>query len=209
MQLTHLLSLMATILLGAAKANPVPDSAGFSQSDPTPTRKFTLAAFESPWPAGSTNPASHNITGLAVEAKDGSFYLNPADKNPPTAVFWVDEIGQTFLQGNPPQQLYLDTQSGALKSQSPGLPFTNGAYITNFVHLGQGTTVTVPIAGEPGYANAGGGTFQWLGAPNDSWFFCPTSDNSGLLQILKIVGGGSQNFNSCFGYALIALDYTG
>ncbi|KAH6684496.1 hypothetical protein B0J14DRAFT_13988 [Halenospora varia] len=204
MQLTNLLSIAVPLLLSVASANPVPNSAGNSHPNPTSTRKFTLAAFESPWPAGSPN--GHGISGVVVQAKGGNFYINPADKNPPTTVFSVDKNGQAFVVSNPNSQVYLDTQTGALSYFTQEQKPAPGAVLTNFLHLGEGTTLTTP-SGQEGFFNPGPGSFQWVGAINDGWMFCPRNDGKGM-QVMKLVGG-KENWNSCLGgYALVALDYT-
>lgn len=62
-----------------------------------------------------------------------------------------------------PQQVYLDTTTGALSyltsTTKPANTFASGAITVNFLHLGQGTSVITPISGlDPTqYANAGPG----------------------------------------------------
>lgn len=203
MQFIHLLSIAASLLLSAATANPVPDSAGNSDPNPTSTRKFTLAAFESPWPAGSPN--GHGISGVVVQAKGGNFYINPGDKNPPTTVFSVDQNGRAFMVSNPNSQVYINTQTGALSYFTHDQMPLPGAVFTNFLHLGEGTSLTTP-SGQEGFFNQGPSSFHWIGALNDGWMFCPRNNGNGM-QVMKLVGG-KENWNACLGgYALVALDY--
>lgn len=65
-----------------------------------------------------------------------------------------------------PQQVYIDTQTGALSylspATSPPSKFSPGAIITNFLHLGEGTSVTTPLPGNPGFFNAGPGNYPPL-----------------------------------------------
>lgn len=112
-----------------------------------------------------------------------------------------------------PQQVYLDTQTGILSYLSPSsLPtayaFSPGAVVSNFLHLGQGTAVSVPFPGpESTFANVGPGTFQWLGSDNPGWFACPRPGPG--YQVMKDVGG-FENWNACrSGLQLVALDYEG
>lgn len=55
----------------------------------------------------------------------------------------------------------MDTESGALSylasTTSPPDTFTLGALVTDFLHLGQGTSISVPIPGSPNFANVGTG----------------------------------------------------
>lgn len=56
-----------------------------------------------------------------------------------------------------PQQVYVDTQTGALSYltslSTPPNTFLPGAIVTDFLHLGQGTVVSVPIPGAPANFN--------------------------------------------------------
>jgi hypothetical protein len=111
------------------------------------------------------------------------------------------------------RQIFLDTQTGALSYltslSTPPNTFTPGALITNFLHLGQGTSVTSPIPGEnPALIdNAGTGTFQWIGSDNSYWFLCPRPGPG--YQVLKYVGG-YEDWDLCLsGIQLVALDYGG
>jgi len=115
----------------------------------------------------------------------------------------------TFKKQNskPPQPVYLNTRTGVLSYLPSGTNnFPPGANAVNFLHLGQGTTVTSPIAGAPpDFVNAG--SFNWQGSSNDYWFLCPRPGPG--YQIMKYVGG-SENWNACLsGIQLVALDYTG
>ena len=89
--------LLLPFLLTLTLASPSPihprDS---SNKKPTPTRPFTIAAFESPFPANSNASGSHGVSGVLVTAHDGSFWVNPQDQKPTTVVF-VDELGQAWL----------------------------------------------------------------------------------------------------------------
>jgi len=74
-------------------------------SKPSPTRPFVARAFQSPFPPNS----SGSLSGVAVTAKDGLFYLNAAssstkrirdaasDSKKKETVFWVDIQGQAWL----------------------------------------------------------------------------------------------------------------
>ena len=44
---------------------------------PTPTRPFTVAAFESPYPTGQ------GLTGYNLTARNGNFYLSPKANGKP------------------------------------------------------------------------------------------------------------------------------
>lgn len=67
--------------------------------------------------------------------------------------------------------MYLDTQTGVLSYKTsvsnPPNSLSAAASVLNFLHLGQGTAVAVPIAGEPGYYNAGPGLYF----PSSSFLF--------------------------------------
>ena len=53
--------------LSLTQANPL-----ISRDDsPTPTRPFTVAAYESPYPTGQ------GLTGYNLTARNGNFYLSP------------------------------------------------------------------------------------------------------------------------------------
>ncbi|KAH8594762.1 hypothetical protein B0O99DRAFT_595249 [Bisporella sp. PMI_857] len=177
---------------------------------PTPVRPFIAAAFQSPYPSGS--PGS--LSGVPVTASGGKFYLNPDTSGPKVTssngtqtVFWVDLYGQAWLNSKHPQQVYLDTQTGDLSYLSPvsrqASSFSPGAVVANFLHLGEGTVVDVPIPGAPGFYNGGPGEFQWQGSRNDYWFACPRAGKG--YQVLKNVGG-KEDWNKCTVVQLIALD---
>lgn len=62
----------------------------FASYTPTPTRKFTVRAYESPYPAGS------GLSGYYLNPEGGSFYLTEqAPKGKP--VLSVDNYGQATL----------------------------------------------------------------------------------------------------------------
>jgi len=71
---------------------------------PKPTRLFTVGAFQSPYPVGM------GLTGVAMSAQGGGFFLNPANATPTTecdgvhpcplgtqTVLFVDEDGKAWL----------------------------------------------------------------------------------------------------------------
>ena len=78
---------------------------------PTPTRAFTVAAFESPWPPGSNNSLSHHVSGLILRAQGGKFWFDPDTSHPPAdkTVLWVDLYGQAWLVSH--VQLRMHTSS--------------------------------------------------------------------------------------------------
>lgn len=190
---------------------------------PTPTLPFTLAAFQSPYPENSTAAGSAGVTGVRVRAFGGSLWVNRYDEKPRTGcgdlkgskcppgtetVLWVDAWGGAWLDSQPPQAVYLNTATGVLSYLASGVStFPPGANAVNFLHLGQGTTVTTPIPGTTDFVNAGPASFNWIGSSNDYWFLCPRPGPG--YQVMKYVGG-TENWNACLsGIQLIALDYTG
>jgi len=120
-----------------------------------------------------------------MRAFGGLFWVNPRNETPATGcgtsyttcppgnetVLFVDKFGQAWLDSTTPQQIYLNTQTGALQYLSSvstlSESFAAGAMVTNFLHLGSGTAVSVPIQGEPvnEFANPGPGSFQWVCLP--------------------------------------------
>jgi len=50
---------------------------------PTPTRPFTIAAFESPFSANSNASGSHNVSGVALSAREGAFCSTFRIRHPP------------------------------------------------------------------------------------------------------------------------------
>jgi len=108
-----------------------------------------------------------------------------------------------------PQPVYLNTETGVLSFQTPKSTPPNslapGGILVNFLHLGKGTAVYVPSP-EPGYYNAGPGSFSWEGSTNSYWFLCPRPGSG--YQVMKLVGG-TENWNLCVVVQLVALDYTG
>jgi hypothetical protein len=71
---------------------------------PKPTRLFTVAAYQSPYPIGK------GLTGLTMSAQGGDFFLNPANDTPTTecdgvnpcplgtqTVLFVDKYGKAWL----------------------------------------------------------------------------------------------------------------
>lgn len=90
----------------------------------------------------------------------------------------------------PPQAVYLNAATGVLSYLPSGTSnFPAGANAVNFVHLGQGTSVTTPQAGTTDYANAGPGSFNWIGSPNDYWFLCARPVSAVLRMCLEFVMG--------------------
>lgn len=214
--------LLSLLTLSPALALPSVVQRGQTLAVPTPTLPFTLAAFQSPFPPGSNNSLSAGVSGVRVRAFGDSLWVNPYDQTPRTdcgtltgakcppgnqTVLWVDAYGGAWLDSEPPQPVYLNTQTGVLSFLPSGsCAFPAGANAVNFLHLGQGTSVTTPIPGSPGYANAGTGTFQWTGSSNSFWFLCPRPGPG--YQVMKFVGG-YENWNACVVVQLIALDYSG
>jgi hypothetical protein len=104
--LSTVATLLTTFSTAVADVQPTP-------STPLPpTRLFTAAAFLSPYPAGT----SGTISGVALRAQGGSFYLDPTKSKPNTGcgslgnggyskkcppgnetVLWVDRWSQTWL----------------------------------------------------------------------------------------------------------------
>lgn len=80
------LKIMLTVLVVTAFTIPLT----FASYIPTPTRKFTVRSYESPYPAGT------GLSGLYLYAESGSFYLN---KDAPSSkpVLSVDNYGQATL----------------------------------------------------------------------------------------------------------------
>ena len=62
-------------------------------SNPTPTRPFTVEAFESPYPSGQ------GFTGLILTAEGGNFILNATKPRNPTVLF-VNGLGRCYLVGD-------------------------------------------------------------------------------------------------------------
>jgi hypothetical protein len=98
-----LTSLLLTLTLATPSPSPI-----HARNHPTPTRPFTIAAFESPYASNSTG--GHGVSGIRVSARGGSFWVNPKDQSPTTScggggncppgketVLWVDELGQAWL----------------------------------------------------------------------------------------------------------------
>jgi hypothetical protein len=88
-----LLPLFLTLTLAFPSPVHVRDTAN---KKPTPTRPFTIAAFESPYPANSNATGSHGVSGVLLTAREGAFWVDPQDQTP-TTVVWVDELGQAWL----------------------------------------------------------------------------------------------------------------
>lgn len=91
------LLLLLSLLLHLTTALPSPT---FPRSDsnsqnPTPTRPFTVAAFQSPYPPGTTN----SLSGVTLRAQGGSFWLNPSNPSPSTS---SDANGGDGKGGHPP-----------------------------------------------------------------------------------------------------------
>ncbi|KAF8865947.1 hypothetical protein BDZ45DRAFT_668354 [Acephala macrosclerotiorum] len=213
-----ILSLLSFLLHFSYAASPTTNN----NKTPTPTYPFTLAAFFSPYPPGTNG----SVSGIRVRASGGSFWVNVLNQKPATGcvglrgskcpagnetVVFVDSWGGAWLDSEDLQQLYLDTRTGVLgyttSVSNPPNTLPPSALVLNFLHLGQGTSVTSTIPGEPGYYNAGPGTFNWIGSENDYWFLCPRPGPG--YQVMKYVGG-CKNWNNCLsGIQLVALDWAG
>lgn len=89
-------------------------------NSPTPTRPFTVSAFQSPYPIGQ------GITGLNMTAHGGNFYLSPDPKGEPStscrcdskaycapvkkAVLFVNGEGEAYLVRSHPPSLLRNLQ---------------------------------------------------------------------------------------------------
>jgi hypothetical protein len=103
--MNHLATLITLIfLLNFTTAQPSPIILHFDEKIPKPTRLFTVAAYQSPYPIGK------GLTGLTMSAQGGGFFLNPANATPTTecngvnpcplgteTVLFVDEYGMAWL----------------------------------------------------------------------------------------------------------------
>jgi hypothetical protein len=86
------------LLLNAAAARPSPVARDLDLP-PKPTRLFTAASYESPYPVGQGH------TGLTLRAEGGSFYLKSGPGA--EAVLYVDNYGHTWLVGTNPHPPFL------------------------------------------------------------------------------------------------------
>jgi hypothetical protein len=82
-------------------------SFSLASSKPSPTRPFTVAAFQSPYPP----TASNSVTGMLMYASNGLFYASRVDNTSTgcgklkgskcpignETVIWVDREGKAFL----------------------------------------------------------------------------------------------------------------
>lgn len=65
------------LLASSATARPSPVIRGHGDAGPKPTRLFTVAAYESPYPVGQ------GVTGIPLRAQGGAFFLNPSPTTAP------------------------------------------------------------------------------------------------------------------------------
>ena len=113
--LTIFLSLTRATPAQASNLEPRDDDRATAAKSLSPTRPFTVQAFQSPFPSGQ------GITGLVLTAQGGKFYLTtgkphtacPEQKNcgpSKETVFSVNAYGRSYLVGlsvldNPPKSV--------------------------------------------------------------------------------------------------------
>jgi hypothetical protein len=103
----HLAYLVTVIVLfnqSTALPSPTIPQSDSDDKTPKPTRLFTVAAFESPYPVGQ------GLTGITMRAQGGGFFLNPENSTASTecdgvnpcppgkeTVLFIDKHGKAWL----------------------------------------------------------------------------------------------------------------
>ncbi|MCJ1426646.1 hypothetical protein MMC29_004549, partial [Sticta canariensis] len=165
----------------------------------SPTRSFTVQAYESPQP-------DTPLINYYLVAQGGTFYLTKQAPRPRPTLS-VDRLGAATLSGG--GQVYLDTTDGHLGYTTSTFP--PGAVTVDFLHLGSGTTPSLPtsshVPGEPG------GIFVWIGSDNRYWFACPANPVTGAekfpggrYKLFKVMTNTVPDVSNCQAVELAALD---
>ncbi|MCJ1469216.1 hypothetical protein MMC07_007849 [Pseudocyphellaria aurata] len=154
------------------------------------TRSFTVQAYESPQP-------DTPLLNYYLNAQGGRLFLTKNAPNPKPTLS-VDRGGTANLSNG--NQIFLDTANGKLGYATSASAFPPGAVTVDFLHLGSGTTPSLPTSsGVPGQP---GGIFAWIGSDNRYWFACPS--DAGKYDLFKSMTNTVPNLSGCAAIDLAA-----